>query len=121
MTVSFTNETDLETTVHWHSLRLDHEFDGVPHGRLHHGMQPPIPTGESVAYRVRCPDAGVYWYHPHIRKDTVPTTPHSNVGCILSLWEVAGLTLQTLPVLGVAANAYLICYAWAQRQLSGRH
>ena len=34
VTVDFTNETDLETTVHWHGLRLDHRFDGVPEG--HH-------------------------------------------------------------------------------------
>jgi hypothetical protein len=29
-TVDFTNETDLETTVHWHGLRLDYRFDGLP-------------------------------------------------------------------------------------------
>lgn len=32
VTVHFTNETDLETTVHWHGLRLDNHFDGVPRG-----------------------------------------------------------------------------------------
>src|SRR5918998_5476900 len=36
VTVDFTNETDLETTVHWHGLRLDNRFDGVPEG-AHHG------------------------------------------------------------------------------------
>jgi FtsP/CotA-like multicopper oxidase with cupredoxin domain len=41
VTVDFTNETDLESTVHWHGLRLDNRFDGVPKG-AHHGMQPPI-------------------------------------------------------------------------------
>lgn len=69
VTMNFTNETDLETTVHWHGLRLDNEFDGVPHGHPHHGMQAPIPTGESFSYKVRFPDPGVYWYHPHIRED----------------------------------------------------
>jgi FtsP/CotA-like multicopper oxidase with cupredoxin domain len=69
VTVNFTNETDLETTVHWHGLRLANEFDGVPRGHPHHGMQRPVPTGGSFSYRVRFPDPGVYWYHPHIRED----------------------------------------------------
>jgi FtsP/CotA-like multicopper oxidase with cupredoxin domain len=68
LTVDFTNETDIETTVHWHGLRLDNRFDGVPEG-VHRGMQPPIPPGSSFRYRVRFPDPGVYWYHPHIRED----------------------------------------------------
>jgi FtsP/CotA-like multicopper oxidase with cupredoxin domain len=68
MTVNFANETDLETTVHWHGLRLDNRFDGVPEG-AHHGMQPPIAPGGSFNYRLRFPDPGVYWYHPHIRED----------------------------------------------------
>jgi FtsP/CotA-like multicopper oxidase with cupredoxin domain len=69
VTVQFTNETDLETTMHWHGLRLDNEFDGVPHGHPHHGMQAPVQPGDSFTYRVRFPDPGVYWYHPHLRED----------------------------------------------------
>jgi FtsP/CotA-like multicopper oxidase with cupredoxin domain len=68
VTVDFTNETDLETTVHWHGLRVDNRFDGVPEG-AHHGMQPPIAPGGRFSYRLRFPDPGVYWYHPHIRED----------------------------------------------------
>ncbi|MDQ3658902.1 MAG: multicopper oxidase family protein [Actinomycetota bacterium] len=68
VTVDFTNETDLETTVHWHGLRLDNRFDGVPEG-AHHGMQPPIAPGGSFGYRLSFPDPGVYWYHPHVRED----------------------------------------------------
>jgi FtsP/CotA-like multicopper oxidase with cupredoxin domain len=67
VTVHFTNETDVDTTVHWHGLRLDHHFDGVPHD--HGGMQPPIPVGGTFTYRLRFPDPGAYWYHPHIRED----------------------------------------------------
>lgn len=67
-TITFINDTDVESTVHWHGLRLDHRFDGVPQG-IHRGMQPPIPAGGRFTYRVRFPDAGLYWYHPHIRED----------------------------------------------------
>jgi FtsP/CotA-like multicopper oxidase with cupredoxin domain len=68
VTINFTNDTDVETTVHWHGLRLDNRYDGVPHGR-HDGMQAPIPPDGSFAYKLRFPDAGVYWYHPHVRED----------------------------------------------------
>jgi FtsP/CotA-like multicopper oxidase with cupredoxin domain len=57
------NEGDLEATVHWHGLRLENEYDGT------HQTQKPIPVGESFTYRLRFPDEGLYWYHPHIRQD----------------------------------------------------
>jgi FtsP/CotA-like multicopper oxidase with cupredoxin domain len=57
------NEGDLEATVHWHGLRLENRYDGT------HQTQRPIPVGESFTYRLRFPDAGLYWYHPHIRQD----------------------------------------------------
>src|SRR5215207_595553 len=57
------NEGDLEATVHWHGLRLENEYDGT------HQTQTPIPVGESFTYRLRFPDEGLYWYHPHIRQD----------------------------------------------------
>jgi FtsP/CotA-like multicopper oxidase with cupredoxin domain len=40
----------------------------VPEG-AHHGMQPPIAPGDNFSYRLRFPDPGVYWYHPHARED----------------------------------------------------
>jgi FtsP/CotA-like multicopper oxidase with cupredoxin domain len=61
--VNIENRGDLETTVHWHGLRLDNRYDGT------HETQPPIPVGGSFAARVVVPDPGVYWYHPHIRED----------------------------------------------------
>jgi len=62
--VSVTNDGDLDTTVHWHGLRLDNKYDGVPHE-----TQLPIPVGGNFSYRIRFPDPGLYWYHPHIRED----------------------------------------------------
>jgi FtsP/CotA-like multicopper oxidase with cupredoxin domain len=58
------NDADVEATVHWHGLRLDNAYDGVPHE-----TQAPIPVGGEFTYRVRFPDPGLYWYHPHIRED----------------------------------------------------
>src|SRR6059058_927013 len=62
--VHVTNDGDLEGTVHWHGLRLENKYDGVPHE-----TQLPIPVGGSFTYRIRFPDPGLYWYHPHIRED----------------------------------------------------
>src|SRR5689334_16718781 len=62
--VHVTNDGDLDTTVHWHGLRLENKYDGVPHE-----TQTPIPVGGSFTYRIRFPDPGLYWYHPHIRED----------------------------------------------------
>jgi FtsP/CotA-like multicopper oxidase with cupredoxin domain len=57
------NEADVETTVHWHGLRLDNRYDGTL------ATQPAIPVGGRFTYRLQFPDPGVYWYHPHIRED----------------------------------------------------
>ena len=64
ITIVFTNAIDLPSTIHWHGVRLDNRFDGVPHL-----TQPPVAPGERFVYRVRFPDAGIYWYHPHVRED----------------------------------------------------
>ncbi len=62
--VDFVNNIDQETTIHWHGLRLDNRFDGVP------GLtQAPVKTGERFTYEVYFPDEGIYWYHPHVRED----------------------------------------------------
>jgi FtsP/CotA-like multicopper oxidase with cupredoxin domain len=58
------NHGDLDTTVHWHGLRLENKYDGVPHE-----TQEPIPVGGEFTYRIQFPDPGLYWYHPHIRED----------------------------------------------------
>ena len=68
VTVHFTNQTEVETTVHWHGLRLDNRYDGVPSSH-HGGMQPPLAGGGAFTYRLRFPDPGIYWYHPHFRED----------------------------------------------------
>ena len=62
--VDFRNHLDLPTTVHWHGVRLDNQFDGVP------GLtQDPVLPGERFIYVINFKDAGIYWYHPHHRED----------------------------------------------------
>jgi FtsP/CotA-like multicopper oxidase with cupredoxin domain len=63
-TVVFRNDTELENTIHWHGVRLEEASDGVP------GMtQDVVPPGGSFSYTVHVPDAGMFWYHPHVRDD----------------------------------------------------
>ena len=64
ITVRVRNDGDVEATVHWHGLRLENQYDGVPDE-----TQVPIPVGGTYTCKVRFPDAGFYWYHPHIRED----------------------------------------------------
>ena len=62
--VEATNEIEYPTTIHWHGIRLDNRFDGVPDL-----TQDAIAPGESFTYEVHVPDAGIFWYHPHVRED----------------------------------------------------
>ena len=64
ITVRFRNRIDLPSSVHWHGVRLENRNDGVP------GVtQQEIAPGGTFVYRVHFPDAGIYWYHPHVRED----------------------------------------------------
>lgn len=58
--VELENQGDVEATVHWHGLRLENRYDGT------HETQAPVTVGGRYSARVRFPDPGVYWYHPHI-------------------------------------------------------
>ncbi len=61
--VMMTNDVDVETLLHSHGLRLENAFDGTSL------VQDPIQVGESFEYQLSFPDAGAFWYHPHIRED----------------------------------------------------
>ncbi len=62
--VNFENHTPWPTAIHWHGVRLDNRYDGVPHL-----TQDPVPPGGRFEYRVFFRDAGLYWYHPHHREE----------------------------------------------------
>lgn len=58
--VHFRNDLDEPTTVHWHGLRISDAMDGNPM------VQPPIAPGATFDYNFVVPEAGTFWYHPHI-------------------------------------------------------
>ncbi|MBM3772800.1 MAG: multicopper oxidase family protein [Acidimicrobiia bacterium] len=59
--VHFKNALPQPTTVHWHGIRVPIQMDGVP------GIsQPDVEPGGSFTYDFVVPDAGLYWYHPHV-------------------------------------------------------
>jgi FtsP/CotA-like multicopper oxidase with cupredoxin domain len=56
------NALPVDTTVHFHGIRLPNAMDGVPHL-----TQAPIKAGGGrFVYEFDLPDAGTYWYHPHL-------------------------------------------------------
>jgi FtsP/CotA-like multicopper oxidase with cupredoxin domain len=59
--VAVENQLTEATTVHHHGIRLPNAMDGVPYL-----TQKPIAPGETFVYEFNVPDAGTYWYHPHI-------------------------------------------------------
>jgi suppressor of ftsI len=62
--VRYRNRIEWPTTIHWHGIRLDNRFDGVDALT----QQPVLPNGE-FDYLIHFRDAGLYWYHPHLRED----------------------------------------------------
>lgn len=64
ITINFKNNLDMETALHSHGIRMDNAFDGAPPL-----TQSAIKPGETFTYKLKFPDAGMYWYHPHVRED----------------------------------------------------
>lgn len=58
--INFKNELPEPTTIHWHGLRIRNAMDGVP------VVMKPIQPGASFRYEFVVPDAGSFWYHPHM-------------------------------------------------------
>lgn len=63
VTINFKNGTDMNTLLHSHGIRMDNAFDGSQ------TSQKEMKPGEVFSYKLKFPDAGIYWYHPHVRED----------------------------------------------------
>lgn len=63
VTINFTNDTGMKTLLHSHGVRMDNAFDGSQTAQ--NEMEP----GETFSYKLKFPDIGMYWYHPHVRED----------------------------------------------------
>ena len=50
------------TMIHWHGLRIPPAMDGTEN------VQRPVAPGETFTYRFLLPDAGTFWYHPHMNE-----------------------------------------------------
>ena len=93
------NRLEVETTVHWHGIRLPNAMDGVPHLT----QKPIAARGGRFLYEFDLPDAGTYWYHPHlgspeqvgrglygalIVEESEPPRVHRDVVWVLSDWRL---------------------------------
>ncbi|MEM9570368.1 MAG: multicopper oxidase family protein [Pseudomonadota bacterium] len=58
------NKIGQPTSLHWHGLRVPFEMDGV--GSI---TQNGISPGQSFRYAFAPPDAGLFWYHPHMNSE----------------------------------------------------
>lgn len=61
MRIRLHNQLNEPTTLHWHGLRIPVNMDGVPGP-----SQMPVQPGETFTYEFTPPDAGTFWYHPHM-------------------------------------------------------
>lgn len=60
--VRLTNRLGEPTAIHWHGLRVPAAMDGTEM------VQRPVAPGETFTYRFTLPDAGTFWYHPHVHE-----------------------------------------------------
>jgi FtsP/CotA-like multicopper oxidase with cupredoxin domain len=60
--VRLTNRLTEPTAVHWHGLRVPAAMDGTEM------VQRSVAPGETFTYRFMLPDAGTFWYHPHVHE-----------------------------------------------------
>ncbi|HEY5956514.1 MAG TPA: multicopper oxidase domain-containing protein, partial [Polyangiaceae bacterium] len=61
--IRFKNSLPEPTTIHWHGLRVPAAMDGTA------VAQAPVPPGGEFTYEFIVPDAGTFWYHPHVRSN----------------------------------------------------
>ena len=62
LVIRLTNRLPEPTTIHWHGLRVPATMDGTEM------VQRPVQPGATFEYRFTPPDAGTFWYHPHMHE-----------------------------------------------------
>ena len=94
---SITNDTDEETTVHWHGLLVPAHADGGPHD--------PILPGETrtIAFTPDQP-ATTLWYHPHPHEITAQQVRRGLAGMLI-LDDADGHAPGSAPADGMASAA----------------
>ncbi|UUV35907.1 multicopper oxidase family protein [Amycolatopsis roodepoortensis] len=55
------NRLPQPTSIHWHGLALRNDMDGVPDV-----TQQAVAANADFSYEFTVPDAGTYWFHPHV-------------------------------------------------------
>jgi FtsP/CotA-like multicopper oxidase with cupredoxin domain len=59
--VRLDNRLPEPTSIHWHGIVVRNDMDGVP------GVtQPPVAANSRFVYEFTVPDAGTYFFHPHV-------------------------------------------------------
>ena len=61
--VHFENRLPVDTTIHWHGLRVPNASDGTPIAQMI------VAPGGTYDYTFTAVDAGLFWYHPHVAGD----------------------------------------------------
>jgi FtsP/CotA-like multicopper oxidase with cupredoxin domain len=64
LAVTVNNQLPQTTSVHWHGIALRNDMDGVS------PASSPVEAGGTSHYRFSVPDAGTYWFHPHVGVQT---------------------------------------------------
>ncbi|MFT3772625.1 MAG: multicopper oxidase family protein [Minicystis sp.] len=63
LVVHLENSLSTATTIHWHGVRVPNDMDGAP------SLQAPVQPGQSFDYTFTLPDAGLFWFHPHVMEE----------------------------------------------------
>ena len=63
LVVHFKNSLSMETTLHWHGVRVPNAMDGTM------AVQKAVGPGQSFEYTFTLPDAGLFWFHPHMMEE----------------------------------------------------
>ena len=65
--ITVKNNTDEDTSVHWHGLEIDSWADGVPYWSSSDGRSSPaIAPGDSFTYKLSTMRPGTFVYHSHL-------------------------------------------------------